>query len=93
MSSFDEHQEGGGAQVRGLAVGLLFVGNKNQNGGTGVEQKLHGGKTGEWQPVLSKSVLLTHAHTHKHTLIPKQNPLTVGGRTHSLHFSVATYIW
>lgn len=42
--SFEKSQKGGGAQVGGLAVGPLFVRDKNQNGGIGVEQKAHWGK-------------------------------------------------
>lgn len=45
--SFEKYQERGCVQVGGLAVGPLFVRDKNQNGGIGVEQKAHGGETGE----------------------------------------------
>lgn len=41
---FEKCQEGGGVQVGGLAVGPLFVLDKNQNGGVGEEQKAHRGK-------------------------------------------------
>lgn len=45
--SFEKYQKGGGAQVGGLAVGPLFVRDKNQNGGIEEEQKAHWGETGE----------------------------------------------
>ena len=68
--SFEKYLEGGGAQVGGLAVGPLFVGNKNQNGGKGLEQKVHRG-TGEWQHVLSTNILLTHTYTHTFQIGPR----------------------
>lgn len=42
--SFEKYQEVGSVQVGGLALGPLFVWDKNQNGGIGLEQKGHGGK-------------------------------------------------
>lgn len=45
--SFEKYQEGGGVQVGGLAVGPLFVRDKNQNGGIGGGTKGTRGETGE----------------------------------------------